>query len=122
MNRIALSLVLVATLCAGCATFNSTAGKLLVSTALTVDAAMQGWAQWVIAGQSNPDQELKVKAAYIKYQASMQIAQAAYQTMVVSNDKTYWDKAAEALTSNRVALLALISSFTPIPGTNTSSK
>lgn len=95
----------------GCATTQTTAGKLLASTAITVDGAMQGWATWVAAGQSNPQQEAQVKAAYQKYQASMALASSAYAALAAGGDKTAWETAANLLTANQNALLAIITSF-----------
>jgi hypothetical protein len=70
MRNIATAVAL-ALLVIGCVTTQNTAGKLLASTAITVDGVMQGWAAWVVQGQATPPQEVKVKFAYAKYQESM---------------------------------------------------
>jgi hypothetical protein len=113
MNK-KLILMLMATLvCVGCASLEQTAGKVLSSTAITVDATMQGWAQWVAAGQATPEQEGRVKAAYLQYQMSMQVASSSYQIMVTTNDKTQWEKARDALLANSQTLISLVNSFFP---------
>lgn len=107
-----IAAIIVSCALTGCVSVQSTAGKMLASTALTVDASMKGWAQWVVAGQANADQETKVKAAYIKYQAAMNIAKNAYAELAANpSNQTGWQTASEILTNNRDALLALISSF-----------
>jgi hypothetical protein len=104
--------VVLACLLVGCATTQNTAGRLLASTAITVDGTMQGWANWVVQGQATAEQETKVKAAYTKYQASMSAALAAYNTLAINGDKTVWEQAELVLTQNKTLLLELVKAFT----------
>jgi hypothetical protein len=86
-------------------------GKVLSSAAVTVDAAMKGWATWVANGYSTPDQEVKVKVAYGRYQASMEVAKTAYVTASVSSNKPVLDKALELLSASETDLINLINLF-----------
>lgn len=104
-------LAIMAALLTGCTSLQSTAGKTLASTALTVDAAMQGWAAWVDKGQAAPDQQQNVRDVYAKYQASMDIAKTAYQTAVATGDQSGWLQAQRILQMNQAALLNLIQTF-----------
>jgi hypothetical protein len=96
----------------GCASVQTTAGKLLASTATTVDGAMQGWAIWVAQGHATAQQEAQVRSAYGQYQASMSIALGAYNAMVQSGDQSVWLTASQILASNGAAVVALVQSFT----------
>ncbi len=104
-------LPLIAILLLGCASFNNTAGKLLVSAAMTVDASMKGWASYVVAGGSTPEQENEVKTLYKKYQAAMSVAQTAYVAAASGGDKTVWNNASAALTASSGALSSLVQTF-----------
>lgn len=73
---------------------------------------MQGWAVWVAQGQATAEQEAKVKSAYMKYQASMSMALAAYNSVAATGDKTVWEQASLVLTDNKAALLAMVATFT----------
>lgn len=101
------------TLIAACLLFVGcqTVSKTLSSTAVTVDAAMQGWATYVALGQANLEQELSVRNAYGKYQASMRLAKDAYLTSVETGDDAIFDRAARILEANAQSLLALIQMF-----------
>lgn len=92
----------------GCA---STGSKVLSSTALTVDAAMRGWAVWTVQGQADAEDEAAVRAAYIQYQLAMQAAESAYLAAVSSGDKDIWDQAKAGLEAARESLLLLIGTF-----------
>lgn len=105
-----LGLVMLAFI-VGCASIQTNAGKLLATTAMTVDASMKGWAVWVAKGQAAPDEETVVKAAYEKYQTAMAIASNAYAVLVATKDQTAWTQAAATLTANAGNLTKLITQF-----------
>lgn len=96
----------------GCQSFHQNAGKLLASTALTVDAAMRSWANYRVRNNVSTDAEARVKKAYEQYQLSMDAAQAAYTAMVTSGDKSIWQQAAAILQTSSASLTELIGSFT----------
>lgn len=95
----------------GCASVQTNAGKLLATTAVTVDGSMQGWATWVNLNQATPDQETKVRDAYSKYQASMTVAKKAYNTLVTTGDQSAWLQASTVLEANQATFIALVRTF-----------
>lgn len=103
---------LVLVLMIGCASFQTTAAKLLTSTALTVDATMKGWATYVVQNNVSDAQQAPVKAAYSKYQIAMTAAQAAYTALVANGDKNAWQQASAALTAASSGLTQLVASLT----------
>ncbi len=105
--KLLVSLWLACLMFTGC----QTVGKTLASTAVTVDAAMQGWATYVAMGNATAPQELQVKTAYLKYQASMKIAKDAYLAAETSGEDSIFDTAALVLENNAQALIALIQIF-----------
>jgi uncharacterized protein YcfL len=107
-NAIAIMALL---LVVGCASFQATSGKILATSAITVDASMKGWAIWVAKGQATDAQQAAVKSAYQKYQAAISIATGAYETAVTTGDQTAWKQAEIILTNNQTALVNLISQF-----------
>lgn len=100
---------------AGCTTPQDAAGKSLATAAITVDAAMQGWGEWVRTGQASVEDEIVVEDAYHKYQAAMRVAITAYRQAVKVGDLTIYERAAESLRNSREDLLALISLFEKTP-------
>ncbi len=100
----------------GCATsFQNVAGKLLASTAATVDTVMKGWAAYVIAGQASDDQQRQVRAVYGDYQVSMSAAETVYLSTVTSGSKatpSNWSNISSNLTSNASKLATTVQTFT----------
>ncbi len=109
-SMIALGLVFLMPLTA-CTTFQDTAGKVLTTTAATVDKAMQGWATYVVLNQVPEDKQTTVRAAYAKYQLAMAAAEDAYLAGVQSKDQTVYKQAEAALIGASGDLTALIQSF-----------
>jgi hypothetical protein len=107
-----LSGFLLIGLAPGCATWQSNAGKVLASTALTVDASMKGWATYVVKNNISDHQQAPVKDAYAKYQLAMTAAQSAYGAAVANGDQSGWVQAQAALTASSTALTQLIGSLT----------
>ncbi len=96
----------------GCATtWQSSAGKVLSSTALTVDAAMKSWAIYVVKFHPPANQEQKVKEAYEKYQVAMKAACEAYSTAIIAKDQSVWMVASSVLTAASGSLTQLITAF-----------
>ena len=89
MKRLILSLTL-GLLVVGCANlqtnFQNNAGKFLTSVALTVDAAMKGWAIYDVSGHSNPAEEAQVKAIYQQYQTYFAVATNSYTLALAANN------------------------------------
>ncbi len=105
-----LGLVALSLMLGGCVTYKQNAGKLLASTALTVDAAMRSWATVVKMGKATDEQQAKVRAAYEKYQMAMTVADAAYTALVSLDDKSLWPLASSQLTDASTSLTTLIQS------------
>lgn len=101
---------IIGMLCGGCHTTNPS-GKVLATVAVTVDGAMKGWAIWVHNGNATVEQEAKVKAAYIKYQAAMKVAQEAYKAAYAAKDDSIMTQLVVALQASSDDLIALIQSF-----------
>lgn len=108
--RTALAILALAFI-VGCASFQNTASKTLTSIALTVDAAMKGWATHVVKDNVPDSQQTVVKSAYAQYQASMAVAVSAYAAVANGGDKTAWDKALAALQASQGGLIQVIQSF-----------
>lgn len=104
--------LLIATMLCGCATWQKNGGKLLASTAVAVDSAMQGWAVWVVDGKATAGDEAKVKLAYIKYQLAMKGASEAYMASVKLGDESIWKRAVAGLMASHDELVALIQNIT----------
>jgi hypothetical protein len=64
-------LLLVALLAAGCGTAQRNAYRTAYTTAVSVDAAMSAWGDYVAEFHPPASEEAKVKAAYERYRASM---------------------------------------------------
>lgn len=94
-----------------CASFQATSGKLLVTTAATVDAAMKGWATYVVANNVPESGQTQVRIAYANYQLAMKAAQQAYGAAVSSGDQSGWQTASAALTASSTALTQLVASL-----------
>jgi len=114
MKKLFLALLLASSLVVGCKTTpQTTAGKLLASTAMTVDSTMKGWATYVAANHVPDEKQKSVKDAYQKYQLAMSVAAISYGTM--ANGTNNWESASKALTASSTALTTLITSFTITP-------
>ncbi len=100
MNRI-VPIIALAVLLTGCTTLtNDSAGKLLASTAATVDKAMQAWATYVVVAKIDADGQREVKTAYVKYQAAMSVAETAYVALVKDGNKITWESAKTVLSAS----------------------
>jgi flavin-binding protein dodecin len=108
------SLILVLVL-VGCSTtsWQDAAGKVLATTALTVDATMKGWAYHVVNDSVPQNQQDSVKIAYAKYQLAMEAAKSAYVSAVTVKDSSVFEQAKQALLASSSALTQLIKSFNP---------
>ena len=115
INNILIGVALLVTLVTGCKTSEvDKAGKSLATVAQTVDSAMKGWATWVAQGNSNEQEEAKVKALYTKYQSTMAIARNAYSAVAIEGtpeSKQIFSNILIALAASQSDILNLINSF-----------
>lgn len=107
MKNLVLLGILIA-LITGCATQSSLqtkAGKFLTSTAVTVDAAMKGWATYVVLHNTPQEQQTGVRNAYATYQAAMMVATNAYTQAAVAKDMTLFSGASNNLVVAKTILV-----------------
>lgn len=102
---------LAALMWCGCAIVQNNAGKTLATVATTVDAAMKGWATYVVMGQASASQEDQVRAAYVRYQACLATANAAYQGLASAGGQPAWEQALASLQGAQGTLLELVAAF-----------
>jgi hypothetical protein len=95
----------------GCQTQNA-AGKTISTVAVTVDGAMQGWAVWVVKGNTTQEQQAKVNSAYEKYQTAMAATSKVYAVVANNPDQSALTLALVSLDACKSELLALIAQFT----------
>jgi len=109
-----LSLVAcVSLLLCGCTTtWQDSAGKVLATTAQTVDSAMKGWATYVVINKVPEDKQLVVRDSYAKYQTAFETARLAYNAAVINKDQSVWAQASNALAASKSNLLILVQQFT----------
>ncbi len=119
MRQIA-PIIALAVLLTGCATFNNSAGKLLASTAATVDTSMKAWASYVVVAKIDADGQREVRNAYVKYQAAMATAETAYVALVKDGNRPTWETARTVLAATTASLTDLINLFMHPPLTETS--
>lgn len=106
------ALVAVGGCFSGCATQNAP-GRILATTAQTVDSAMQAWASYVALERATPAQESAVRALYAKYQAAESAAQNAYVAGANTSDPSAFAKASAELRAAQTDLLNLVNLFNP---------
>ena len=113
MNRYIAVLCVVFAFAIGCATLEQSAYRSIGSVAVTVDAAMNSWGDWVRAGQSAPEQEATVRVAYARYQSAMRTANSALTAYRISagQNKTELNIALDVLDGSAADLMQLIRSF-----------
>lgn len=119
MKRFNLLILLVILLCSapfvgtGCgSTPQATATHVAGAQVLTVDAAMQAWAEWVNAGYATQAQVDAVRDAYMTYYIAAQAEKKTLLASVQGTDpnapKDAWQTAASAARAAQNDLIALI--------------
>jgi hypothetical protein len=91
----------------GCASV----GKTIASAALSEDAAMKGWARWVVQGHGTPEQVTAVRAAHEKYIIAKKIARGAYIDGVNDQDKALWDQLLSQMVNRSDDVVKLVNQF-----------
>lgn len=113
MRIIVCVLSLLVMFVTGCANWKQAAYKGTGTVVITADAAMKAWASYVAAGQSKPEQEVKVKAAYEKYQRAALTLIAAGKAATANGNRAPFDIAVAASSAAQADLVALVQSFLP---------
>lgn len=105
LSLLALSLLLLT----GCASLTNTAGKTVATAAVSVDASMQGWMQYVKIKAPPLEQEYKVKALYERWQSAHSAALEAYAVAYKYKDLSLAEAARKTLIECQTELLNTIS-------------
>jgi hypothetical protein len=93
---------------AGCASLETNAYRTIGSTAVTVDAAMRGWGDYVRAGKATPANQVAVKGAYLRYQTAMTVAQQAVIVYKANGDKVTFQTSIDMLNAAKDVLIGLV--------------
>lgn len=115
-ERTWMLLAVVGLVLTGCATQNA-AGRLLATTAITVDSSMQGWGEYVRSGQASEADEVVVRGLYARYQVCFRAAKEIYQQGAGSTEPfdgaqgRQWEEAAEALRNSRQVLINAVNAL-----------
>ena len=105
---------LVAVACAtvlfltACASLESNAYKIIGATAVSVDAAMNGWGDYVRAGKANSDEQNRVRSAYEQYQLAMKGTHSAIIAYRERGDKSILEIQLDILDATKNTLIELI--------------
>ena len=96
------------TLSMACASLETNSYKIIGATAVTVDAAMNGWGDFVRSGKASSEDQNVVRSAYEKYQKAMTTSKVAITTYQVSKDKTSLNLALDILDATKNDLIDAI--------------
>lgn len=91
-----------------CVSLETNAYKVIGATAVTVDAAMNGWGDFVRAGKASNDDQAVVRSSYEKYQKAMSASRTAVATYRVNKDKTALNLALDILDATKNDLIDAI--------------
>jgi hypothetical protein len=80
---------------------------------ITIDAAMQAWAEYVNSGKATPEQISKVHLAYGRYYAAIESARAATIAYKTSNNTNDLQRTLIAVAAAQPQVLNLILQFLP---------
>lgn len=112
MNRNLSAIALYLFLCA-CASLEQNAYRTIGAWAITVDAAMNTWGDYVRSGKAKSDDEAYVKRGYDTYQSAMHVARDAITAYKTHPDDTALNIALDTLNYSVVSLTELIRHFLP---------
>lgn len=96
----------------GCATWRSDLPRVVQDVQILTDTAMIGWNVYAASGKADTNQVARVKAAYAKYRAAMDVVNAGINGAVASTNKTGLLIALDAAKASQTNLLAAIYQFT----------
>jgi hypothetical protein len=98
----------------GCATLEQGAYKVVGTTAIVVDTAMNAWGDYVRAGKATDVQQQQVRSLYENYQVSMRIAKTTILTLKnAPADQATWLRVTTALDVSANNLVVFIGKFIP---------
>lgn len=103
----------IAVFATGCKTPEQGAYRTIGTVSVSVDAAMNGWGDYVRAGKATPEQEAKVKAGYVKYQSAMRVAKITVASYRAQPDgASRLNAAVDALAASGSEIVTLVQLFT----------
>lgn len=110
VSMLALGFVIAVSLpSTGCQNPERTAYQTTGVVVLSVDAAMNGWGDYVRAGKASVDDQAKVKAAYMKYQEIVRTQRALVLSSINRPDnESAFFTAMNAIDTARIDLINLI--------------
>lgn len=96
----------------GCQNPERTAYQTTGVVVYTVDAAMNGWGDYVRAGKASAEEEVRVKAAYQQYQAVVRTQRTVVMSALNKPDgEAAFTTALNAIDAARIDLINLIQSL-----------
>lgn len=108
MNK-CIPIVTLMALLVSCASTETVAYKTLATTVVSVDAAMNGWGEYVRAGKASDDEQALIRDLYTKYQSSLKSAKAAVDAYYANRvNKTGLDLALNILDESKNQLIDTI--------------
>lgn len=97
----------------GCGTWQQTTYKTAGTITITADTAMKAWAEYVVAGHAKPDQEVKVRDAYAKYQAAMLTVLDVGKAATANGSTNGLQQWFQAATAAQAHLVDVVNAFLP---------
>lgn len=111
MKHAQLGLIVAFVFLMGCANLERNTFRTLGAVAITADAAMTSWGDWVRSGNATQGDETTVRKLYGQYQTSMRIAHAAVNAYHLNPDATQLNKAVDAASAIAQDLTEFIYGF-----------
>ena len=112
--RLSLSLACACIWLTACATVEQGAYRTIGATVALVDAAMNGWGDYVRAGKATDAQQVQVRALYADYQVAMRTAKVAIITLKTSSsDDAEWLRISTAFAASANGLIQQLKPFVP---------
>jgi len=99
----------------GCSTVEQGAFRTVGTTTTLVEAAMNGWGDYVRAGKATDAEQARVREAYAKYQGVMRVARAVTLSLKTGQDagNPQWLIVLDTVNASANDLFALIGRYLP---------
>ena len=114
MKNLIIVTICIISLCLGegCKSTEQVAYHSIGTISFTVDKAMLAWGDYVRSGKAKPEEEIVIRDAYEKYQASMKVAKVTILSMKnTSVDKSKVDIMLSALEAAAASISTFIAHF-----------
>lgn len=110
---LAMAALLVCGFLCGCKSPELTAYKTLASIALTVNTAKHAYEDYRALGSVTPEQDAKIKAAYLQYQGAFKVAEDIQKSLAGNADKTLYMQLIQSVEAVSGDFLNLVAQFVP---------